>query len=569
MSRGLVASLVCAGWLALCGSAWAITPTITEFSTGLNTNAKPTAIALGPDGNLWFTDTGTTRAIGRITPGGQITEFTAGLAPSSDPLSIAAGPDGNLWFADEGSPGAIGRVDPATGHIDEFSTGLGSGSHPRGIAAGPDGAMWFTDFSTPPTLGRIDPATQKIDEFTAGLNSNSAPDQIAAGPDGRLWFTDVHLPAIGRIDPATHQIDEFTTGLSSGNHPQGIAAGPDGNLWFTDFGAEAIGRATLTGGISLFSAGLNAGANPVEDAAGPDGNIWFTDGEGSVPALGVVTPQGQISEFSAGLKSTSDPGWIALGPDGNLWFTDLVTAIGRITTPPTAATDGAAATGPTAASITGRANGHAQPTTFHVEYGVPGAATAKTPEQSLGTTAGDTPLSATLTGLKPSTSYQARVVVTNPTGATAGAFVTFATPAAPPPLLRRLKISPRAFVAARRGPTLIAAKRKRGPGTIVSYSDSQAARTKFTVERRLAGRRQGRTCRTPSRHNRRGRRCTRYAVVGHFAHADAAGANRFRFTGRLRRRALKPGRYRLMAVASSGTVSGRPVNATFVVKRSR
>jgi hypothetical protein len=31
------------------------------------------------------------------------------------------------------------------------------------------------------------------------------------------------------------------------------------------------------------------------------------------------------------------------------------------------------------------------------------------------------------------------------------------------------------------------------------------------------------------------------------------GANRFRFTGRLSRRALAPGRYRLVAVAKDGT----------------
>jgi streptogramin lyase len=571
--RSLAVPLVCAGCLVLCGSARAITPTITEFSTGLNTNAKPLGITAGPDGNLWFADTGDTPAIGRITPGGQITEFSSGIASNSQLVTIAAGPDGNLWFADERSPGAIGRIDPATGQINEFSTGLASGSDPKGIVAGPDGGMWFTDFGSTPAIGRIDPATETIDEFTAGLTSDSSPDLIVAGPDGRLWFTDVHKPAIGRIDPTTHQIDEFSAGLSSANHPEAIAAGADGNLWFTDFGVHTVGRATPAGGIGFFSTGLNPGANPDGVAAGPNGNLWFTDGEGSVPAIGFITPQGQISEFSAGLSGSSDPAWIALGPDGNLWFTDVGTrAIGRVTTPPIVSTTGAVATGPTSARITGSANGHAQPTTFHVEYGVPGGpGTTTTAEQSLGTTAAGTPLSAALTGLKPSTSYQARVVVTNPTGATAGAFVTFTTPVTPRPQLSRLKISPRTFLAARRGPTLIAAKpsRTRKPGTVVSYRDSQAARAKFTVERPVQGRRRGHACRAPSRRNRRGRRCVRYVVVGHFTHVDAAGANLFRFTGRARRRTLRPGRYRLAAVAVSGSVTGRPVNASFVVKRSR
>ena len=76
---------------------------ITEFSAGLNAGSSLNVIAAGPDGNLWFTDQGTTKAIGRITTAGQITEFSTGLNAGSLPLGIAAGPDGNLWFTDQGS----------------------------------------------------------------------------------------------------------------------------------------------------------------------------------------------------------------------------------------------------------------------------------------------------------------------------------------------------------------------------------------------------------------------------------------------------------------------------------
>src|ERR1700677_4928971 len=50
---------------------------VTEFSAGLN-GVEPTNIALGTNGNLWFT-TEQSRAIGEITSGGAITEFSAGL----------------------------------------------------------------------------------------------------------------------------------------------------------------------------------------------------------------------------------------------------------------------------------------------------------------------------------------------------------------------------------------------------------------------------------------------------------------------------------------------------------
>ena len=94
------------------------------------------------------TDGGTAPAIGRITPSGQITEFSAGLNSGSLPALMAVGPDGNVWFTDEGCVGvgtcAIGRITPS-GQITEFTAGLNSGNSPTAIAAGPDGNLWFGD----------------------------------------------------------------------------------------------------------------------------------------------------------------------------------------------------------------------------------------------------------------------------------------------------------------------------------------------------------------------------------------------------------------------------------------
>src|SRR3954449_1811960 len=80
--------------LAAVGPAWAITPKITEFSTGLNPGANTNiGIAAGPDGNLWFADRGSPTAIGRITPAGTIHEFSTGLNTGSNPVVIARGAD--------------------------------------------------------------------------------------------------------------------------------------------------------------------------------------------------------------------------------------------------------------------------------------------------------------------------------------------------------------------------------------------------------------------------------------------------------------------------------------------
>src|SRR5262245_38528182 len=72
-----------------------------EFT--LPTGSQPTAIAAGPDGNLWFTETGANK-VGRLTIAGNLTEFPVGSLPTG----ITAGPDGNVWYTLAGT-GAAGN----------------------------------------------------------------------------------------------------------------------------------------------------------------------------------------------------------------------------------------------------------------------------------------------------------------------------------------------------------------------------------------------------------------------------------------------------------------------------
>ena len=60
----------------------------------------PYGITAGPDGNLWFTNSGN-NSIGRITPAGVVSNFTG--AGINGPNGITAGPDGNLWFTNAGN----------------------------------------------------------------------------------------------------------------------------------------------------------------------------------------------------------------------------------------------------------------------------------------------------------------------------------------------------------------------------------------------------------------------------------------------------------------------------------
>jgi hypothetical protein len=114
------------------------------------------------------------------------------------------------------------------------------------------------------------------------------------------------------------------------------------------------------------------------------------------------------------------------------------------------------------------------------------------------------------------------------------------------PALSRLRLAPAVFRAASRGAS-IGARRHR-VGSRISYRLSEAATVSFRVQRAAKGRRVGGRCRRPTRANRNRRRCVRYVLLrGSFSHTGAAGSNRFRFNGRLRRRKLRPAVYRLRA----------------------
>lgn len=130
-----------------------------------------------------------------------------------------------------------------------------------------------------------------------------------------------------------------------------------------------------------------------------------------------------------------------------------------------------------------------------------------------------------------------------------------------------LSISPDAFVVADRGAAT--ARRRPATGTTVSYNDSQSAITVFTVLRRQPGiERAKHGCVKPPHgrgRGRRGKHCTRYARMGSFVHQDSSGANRFRFTGRVGGRTLRPGRYLLQALPRVADHTAKPSVRAFRV----
>jgi hypothetical protein len=124
-------------------------------------------------------------------------------------------------------------------------------------------------------------------------------------------------------------------------------------------------------------------------------------------------------------------------------------------------------------------------------------------------------------------------------------------PPPPPGWITSLAMSPKAFLPLRRGGAVASAtKGKAKRGATVRYALTAAAAVTFTVERGTRGRRVGGKCVKQTKRNRDRRKCARYKRVrGSFTHQGAAGQNKFRFSGRIGAKALKPGRYRLVGSA--------------------
>lgn len=120
------------------------------------------------------------------------------------------------------------------------------------------------------------------------------------------------------------------------------------------------------------------------------------------------------------------------------------------------------------------------------------------------------------------------------------------------PGVSRLRLARSRFrVGPKSTATTAQARRRTAAGTTVLFTLSERATLRFTIARVLTGRRSGSRCVKPTARLRRARRCDRFVTRGALTRrALEPGARRVAFSGRIGRRALPAGRYRMSVVAT-------------------
>jgi hypothetical protein len=133
------------------------------------------------------------------------------------------------------------------------------------------------------------------------------------------------------------------------------------------------------------------------------------------------------------------------------------------------------------------------------------------------------------------------------------------------PALAATKITPTKFAVDKKS-TPVSARAKKGAK--FAWRLSEAAQVTLVIERSQPGRRKGRKCVKPSRKLRKARKCTRWVADGTLKRRALAGTGGTAFTGRIGKKALKPGKHRarITATDAAGNKSAERI-VTFTIAR--
>jgi hypothetical protein len=340
-------------------------------------------------------------------------------------------------------------------------------------------------------------------------------------------------------------------GMVGGVFAEGSVTTLQNSLLFLNSGGNCSGS-IVDGGHNLSYGGPGCPATfatgypnlgPLQDNGGPTKTISLQSGSAAlnqIPATGAGCPQTDQRGVPRPSGQACDIGAYEVAPPSAT----------------TGATTGVSSSGATLIAAVTPNSGDAS---VSFAFGTSTKYGSQTPVQHLDGVAA-TAVVAKLRKLKANVTYHYRVQVSSMDGTAVGSDQTFT--ATDTPALGSLKIKPARFKAAG------AHASATGTGTTITYSDTLAASTRFTVLAPKPGVSRGASCVVLPQHGGAGghHRCTRYVKVGRLlTHSDTAGHNAVHFSGSLSGRKLAPGRYELEATPRANGKTGGTLSAIFTI----
>lgn len=274
----------------------------------------PTALAIAPDGAVWFT-MDSANAIGRLRDG-KIERIVTGKRNNVEPIGLGLDRNGVVWYTDALDQ-AVASMSP-DGKLASFPLDTPIARLGR-LTVAPDGAVWFAEGTG-----------YGFTRLKDGVLTRNVPKSVRGGPygvavdgAGNVWGTLQSGNQIVKISPAG-EITEYEV-PTRGSSPSDIAVDGAANVWFTEFRGNKIGKFT-DGKFSEFDVPGESWAGLSGIAVAPDGAVWFGMLRGHT--LGRLR-DGQIKLFPLP-RPDARPYTLAADKEGNIWYADISGYVGML-----------------------------------------------------------------------------------------------------------------------------------------------------------------------------------------------------------------------------------------------
>jgi gluconolactonase len=202
--------------------------TVSRFAV---TGGSPWGAILGSDGALYVTQGGNVPGsedfsaipgVQRVRADGSVELLTSSIAgyTLAAPNDLAFGPDGRLWFTDSGTEGDDRSPVREPGRLYAMdSSGSGEliierpGQYPNGIAFDAQGRLYWTE-----SMGHRVCRLEDGEAATfAQLSDDHVPDGMAFAADGRLFVCTTISGGLTVLSPAGDVLEEITIGECATN----------------------------------------------------------------------------------------------------------------------------------------------------------------------------------------------------------------------------------------------------------------------------------------------------------------------------------------------------------------